>query len=54
MSSVGVKNILRKYTVTHDIFCNESEEVVDYLSIKCLYFNCKHSTREDVVKSRII
>ena len=52
MSSFGVKNILRKDIVTHDIFFNMSEDVVDYLIIKCPQFNYKHLAREDIVKSR--
>ena len=36
------------------IFFNQSEEVVDYLSIKYPHFNYKHLPREDVVNSRII
>ena len=43
MSSCGVKNILQK-----DIFFSQSEEFVDYLSIKCPHFNYKHLPREDV------
>ena len=39
MSPFGVKNILRKDIVAHDVFFNQSEEVVNYLSIKCPYFN---------------
>ena len=31
MSSFGVKNVLRKDIVTHNVFFNKSEEVVDYL-----------------------
>ena len=42
MSSFGVKNILRKDIVAHDIFFNHSEEVVNYSSIKCPHFNYKH------------
>ena len=38
MSSFGVKNILRKDIVAHDIFLNHSEEVVNYSSIKCPHF----------------
>ena len=33
---------------------NKREEVVDYLSIICPYFDYKHLPREDVVESRII
>ena len=32
MSSFGAKNILRKDIVTHDVFFNNSAEIVDYLS----------------------
>ena len=34
MSSFGVKNILRRDIVTHDIFFDTSEQIVDYLHIK--------------------
>ena len=54
MSSFGVKNILRKDIVAHDIFFNQSEEVVNYLSIKCPHFNYKHLPREAIVRSRIV
>ena len=54
MSSFGVKNILRKDIVAHDIFFNQSEEVVNYLSIKCPHFNYSHLPREAIVKSRIV
>ena len=36
MPSFGVKNILRKGIVTYDVFFNTSEDIVDYLIIKCL------------------
>ena len=36
--SSGVKNILRKNIVTHDVFFNTSEDVTNYLSIKNLNF----------------
>ena len=49
MSSFGIKNILQKDIVTHDIFFNQSEEIVDYLSIKCVHFNYKHFPREDLL-----
>ena len=35
MLSFGVKNILRKNIVTYDAFFNTSEDIVDYLTIKC-------------------
>ena len=54
MSSCGVKNILRKNIVTHDLFFNQSEEFVDYLSINCPHYDYKYLPREDIVKSRII
>ena len=34
MSSFGVENVLRRDIVTHDIFFDTSEEIVDYLHIK--------------------
>ena len=46
--------ILTYDIVTHDIFFYQNEEIVDYLSIKCLHFNYKHLPKEVVVKSRII
>ena len=52
MSSFGVKNILRKDIVTIDIFFNQNEEIVDYLSIKCPHFNYKYLPREEVITSR--
>ena len=54
MASFGVKNDLQKDIVTQVIFFNQSEEVLDYLSIKCPDSNYRHLQREDVVKSRII
>ena len=45
---------MRKDIVTHDIFFYQNEEIVDYLSIKCLHFNYKYLPKEVVVKSRII
>ena len=54
MSSFGVKNILRKDIVAYDIFFNQSEEVVNYLSIKCPHINYKHLPREAIVRSRIV
>ena len=53
MSSFGVKNILRKDIVTRDIFFNQSEDIVDYLSIKCPNFHYIHLPRGEIVKSRI-
>ena len=53
MSSFGVKNILRKDIVTYDVFFNTNEDIVDYLTIKCLQFNYTHLPSDDVVKSRI-
>ena len=53
MSSFGVKNVLRKDIVTHNVFFNKSEEVVDYLEIKCPHFSYTHLPSDDVVKSRI-
>ncbi len=53
MSSFGVKNILRKDIVTHDVFFNKSEHVTDYLSIKCPHYSYTHIPSEEVVKSRI-
>ena len=53
MSSLGVKNILRKDIVNYDVFFNTSEDIVDYLTIKCPQFNYKHLPSDNVVKSRI-
>ena len=53
MSSFGVKNVLRKDIVNHNVFFNKSEEVVDYLEIKCPHFSYTHLLSDDVVKSRI-
>ena len=52
MSSFGVKNVLRKDIVTHDIFFNKSEDIIDYLTIKCSQFNYKHLPSDEIVKSR--
>ena len=52
-SSFGVKNVLRKDIVTHNVFFNKSEKVVDYLEIKCSCFSYTHLPSDDVVKSRI-
>ena len=48
MPSFGVKNILRKGIVTYDVFFNTSEDIVDYLIIKCPQFNYTHLPGEDV------
>ena len=53
MSSFGVKNVLRKDIVTHDVFFNKSEEVGDYLQIKCPQSSYTHLPSDEVVKSRI-
>ena len=53
MSSFGVKNVLRKDIVTHNVFFNKSEEVVEYLQIKCPQFSYTHLPSNEVVKSRI-
>ena len=53
MSSFGVKNVLRKDVVTHNVFFNKSEEVVEYLQIKCPQFSYTHLPSDEVVKSRI-
>ena len=54
MSSFGIKNILQKDIVAHDIFFKQREEVANYLSIKCPHFNYKHLPREAIVKPRIV
>ena len=54
MSSFGVNNVLRKDIVTHDIFFNKSEDIVDYFTIKCPQFNYKHLSSEEIVKSRAV
>ena len=53
MSSFGVKNILRKDIDTYDVFFDASEDIVDYLTIKCPRFNYTYSPNDDVVKSGI-
>ena len=53
MSSFGVKNVLRKDIVTYDIFFNKSEDIVDYLTIKCPQFKYKHFPSEEIVKSLV-
>ena len=53
VSNFGVKNVLPKDIVTHNILFNKSEEVVDYLEIKCPLFSYTHLSSDDVVKSRI-
>ena len=47
------ENVLRKDIVIHNISFNKSEEVVDYLEIKCPHFSYTHLLSDDVVKSRI-
>ena len=54
MPSFCVKNTLRKDIIRYDIFFNQSEKAVDFLSIECPYFNYKFLPSEGVVKSRII
>lgn len=34
MSSFGTRNVLRRDTVTQDVFFNQSESIVDYLTVK--------------------
>ena len=53
MSNFGVKNVLRKDIVTHNVFFHKSEEVANYLEIKCPHFSYTHLPSDDVVKSRI-
>ena len=53
MSSFGVKNELQKDIVTHNVFFNKSEEVVEYLQIKCPQFSYTHLPSDKVVKLRI-
>ena len=38
MSSVGVKNVLRKDIITHDVFFNTSEDIQNHLSFKNPHF----------------
>ena len=47
------ENVLRKDIVIHNVSFNKSEEVVDYLEIKCPHFSYTHLPSDDVVKSRI-
>ena len=47
------ENVLRKDIVIHNISFNKSEEVVDYLEIKCPHFSYTHLPSDDAVKSRI-
>ena len=54
MPSFGVKNILRKGIFTYDVFFNTSEDIVDYLTIKCPQFNYTHFPSEDVWYAMII
>ena len=53
MPSFGVKNILRKGIATY-VFFNTSEDIVDYLTIKCPQFNYTHLPSEDVWYAMII
>ena len=53
MSSSGVKNILRKDIITYDVFFKTSEDIVDYITIKCPQFNYTNLPSNDVVKSPI-
>ena len=53
MSSSGVKNVFRKDIVTHNVFFNKSEEVVEYLEIKCPHFSYTHLPSDDIIQSRI-
>ena len=53
MSSFGVKNVLRKDIVTHNVFSNKSKEVIDYLEMKWPHFSYTHLPSDDAVKSRI-
>ena len=46
MSSFGVKNVFRRDIVTHDIFLDTREEIVDYLHIKNPQFYYAHIDAE--------
>ena len=52
ISSFGVKNILRKDIVTHDVIFNTSEDVTNYLSIKKPQFSYTHITPECLANKR--
>ena len=45
MSSFGVKNVLRKDIVTHDVFFNTSEDIQNHLSLLHYYKSCKSYKR---------
>ena len=51
MSSFGVKNILRKDIVTHDVFFNNSAEIADYLSSINPHYYYKTVLVEDLMKT---
>ena len=52
MYSFSAKNILRKDIVTHDVFFNNSAEIVDYLSSINPHYYYTTVPVEDVVKTR--
>ena len=52
MPSFGVKNVLKRDIVTHDIFFDTSEEIVDYLHIKNPQFYYAHIDPEYLSRKR--
>ena len=52
MSSFGVKNVLRRDIITHDIFFDTGEEIVDYLHIKNPQFYYAHIDAEYLSRKR--
>ena len=52
MSSFDVKNVLRRDIVTHDVFFfSQTEDIVDYLTVKKPHYYYKNISAETVAKA---
>ena len=53
MPSFGAKNVLRKDIVTPDFFFNQSEDIVDYLTVKYPHYYYRNISGETVAQARM-
>ena len=53
MSSFSAKNVPRRDIITHDVFFNQSENIVDYLTVKNPHYYDKNISTETVAKARM-
>ena len=51
ISSFGTKNVLRRDIVTHDVFFNQREDIVDYFTVKNPLYYYKNISAETVTKA---